>query len=88
LTAASSATKTSSSLRMPCALCSKIVLPKPWRATYGSAESTDDGHGSDVGDQNWPVSSSRRKIASPEPSPIGSLCHGVRRSSCAFSHHV
>ena len=40
--------------------------------------------GNGVGDQKWPVSSSRRYNASPLDSPTGSLCHGVRRN-CARS---
>jgi hypothetical protein len=58
---------------------------------YGvpAASSRGSAAGScDVGDQTWPLSSSRRKISSPLVSDTGSLCHGVRRSSCAFSHQV
>src|SRR5664279_437291 len=41
-----------------------------------------------MGDQKWPVSSSRIKIASPPTSLTGSLFQGVRRISWAFSLQV
>jgi hypothetical protein len=53
------------------------------RRSSGSIEA-----GREVGDQIWPLSSSRKKTASPPMSDTGSLCQGVSRNSWAFSHQV
>src|SRR5512136_3242748 len=81
LLGASKATYTHSSDRMPTSVCSNTLYPNPCRVVYGEVPRL----GSGVGDQTWPLSSSRRYTASPLASLTGSLCQGVRRNSCAFS---
>ena len=55
-TGASMATKTVNSLLIPSSEYSKTLYPQPCRLTYGIGPRAGDG----VGDQNLPLSSSRR----------------------------
>src|SRR5580765_3428067 len=84
LIGSSSGTNWTSSSATPWLSWSKRLYPWPWRATYGASSRSGRG----VGPQISPVSSSRRRIASPGGSATGSLDQGVSWFNWLLPAHV
>src|SRR5207244_11291064 len=80
LTGSSGGTQTVRSCSRPSTAYSYCVTPAPWRRTQGP-DSAVRASGPGAAPQTAPSFSSRRKIASPVGSLIGSLANGVRRFS-------
>src|SRR3954451_24757573 len=72
---------------MPCVVLVNRVSPAVW-LTVQASSADERSAGPGVGDQNSPVSSSRRYSASEVGSATGSFANGVSRFSRLLPDHV